>query len=119
MNQPQQLNLSNISDNDEWSLIFGDELLPRLVGTIMNDPYFAIVELVANCWDACATKVHINIKDEYLSIEDDGISMSKDEFHKRWRDLTYNRIKEQGGHQVNFPGKKTKKRKVFGKNGIG
>jgi hypothetical protein len=123
MNQSQQLNLSNISDSDEWSAaIFGDDFWPRLVGSIMTDPYFAIVELVANCWDAGATKVNISLpttEGEFFCIEDDGISMSKDEFRKRWRALTYDRIKEQGGHQVKFPNKKTKKRKVFGKNGIG
>jgi hypothetical protein len=121
MSQLHQLNIANISGN-EWSPIFGDEFLPRLVGSIMTDPYFAIVELVANSWDAGSNKVDIILpkqEGDIFSIEDNGISMSKEQFQRRWRDLTYDRIKEQGSTIEPSFKKTPKKRKVYGKNGIG
>jgi hypothetical protein len=44
-----QLDLSDAPGGDDWSPIFGDDFLPRLVGAIMKEPEFAVVELVSNC----------------------------------------------------------------------
>ena len=54
----------------------------------------ALTELIANAWDAGATKVDINIPNDYheeLTIEDNGTGMSLEEIKKRWLTLGYNR----------------------------
>lgn len=120
-NPADQLNLTDAPGGDDWSPIFGDDFLPRLVGAIMKDPEFAMVELVANCWDAGASKVNIiwpATEGQIFSIEDDGESMTMQEFQRRWRNLTYDRTKDQlniGG----IPKKLKKKRKIYGCNGVG
>lgn len=116
-----QLNMSDLPGQEAWRPLFGDDFLPRLVGSIMLDPHFAIVELVANSWDAGASKVEIQwplAEGDIFSISDNGISMTKEEFRRRWRDLTYNRTKEQGAI-VRFPNNTRRKRVAFGRNGVG
>jgi hypothetical protein len=116
----KQENIFTGSDS-YWGPIFGDEFLPRLAGSIMQDPHFAVIELVANCWDAGASAVEIEwpvSQGGIFCVQDNGISMSKEEFRKRWNHLSYDRTKEQGKN-VTFPKKTKKKRKAFGRNGIG
>jgi hypothetical protein len=116
-----QLDLSDAPGGDDWSPIFGDDFLPRLVGAIMKEPEFAVVELVSNCWDAGASKVHItwpSSEGDTFCIEDDGKSMTLEEFQRRWLDLTYDRTKEQPS-TVGTAKNQNSKRRVFGCNGIG
>lgn len=118
---PKQLNMSH-SNNEELPLLFGENFLEHHAGQIIQDPRFAIIELIANCWDAGATKVEISYPEnigETFFISDNGIGMTTDEFKLRWNNLNYSRIKHQG-KEVEFPkGKKNRKRLVFGKNGVG
>jgi histidine kinase/DNA gyrase B/HSP90-like ATPase len=111
-----------LTEQDELDLSFGESFLAHHAGRIISDPTFAIVELVANCWDAGATIVNIEWPDKAggtLSIEDNGTGMTKSEFGQRWMQLNYNRHNHQGDI-VEFPkGKKKNKRIAFGKNGIG
>jgi hypothetical protein len=103
-------------------LTFGDGFLEHHAGSIIADPHFALIELVANCWDAGADKVDIQwLKNnsQYLSIEDNGTGMTYEEFTQRWTQLNYNRLKSQGD-TVEFPPKSTKRKRFpFGRNGIG
>lgn len=109
----EQLNLS---------LTFGDGFLEHHAGSIIADPHYALIELVANCWDAGADRVDIEwLKDDgrYISIQDNGIGMTYEEFTQRWTQLNYNRLKHQG-NIVEFPPKSSKRKRVsFGRNGIG
>lgn len=43
----------------DQQVLFEDRFLESFVGSIVTDPAIAIVELVANCWDAYATEVKI------------------------------------------------------------
>ena len=55
--------------------LFEEDYLLRTLGAIVNSPDIALTELVANAWDAGASKVDIVIPehvDEELIIEDDG-----------------------------------------------
>src|SRR5262245_56755014 len=70
---------------------------PRFLEThagprILNDPRIAVVELVANAWDAGATKVQIAWPDAEVgvafSIEDNGTGLTNTEFRRRWRSLS-------------------------------
>ena len=69
---------------------FGDSFLDDHAGRIISDPYIAIVELVANCWDAGARVVNITWPEGInglFQIIDDGTGMKRDEFIGIWREL--------------------------------
>ena len=103
-------------------VLFGDRFLTRYAGQILADPATAIVELVANAWDAHATRVDITWPDgnRTFAIRDDGVGMTSAEFLHRWRMLDYERLVEQGGRSVppaDIPD--AKPRAVYGRNGKG
>ncbi len=104
-------------------LIYDDRFWEQYVGTkLVTDPVIAIVELVANCWDAGAKKVEIDWPEESgqaLSVKDDGEGMTKEEFYRRWGGMSYDRIRNQGATVDVEMGAMIQTRKVFGKNGIG
>lgn len=104
-------------------MLFGPDFLRDHVGQIMSDARVALIELVANAYDAGATRVHIEWPDTYgdrFSISDNGTGMTAQEFDTRWRTLGYNRMREQGPNAV-FPpnARKVKKRFAFGQSGKG
>ncbi|BBH31453.1 ATP-binding protein [Pseudomonas sp. St290] len=104
----------------EQACLFGPKFLEKFVGrNILYDPKVAIVELIANSWDAGASEVKIiwptPENEQYFSISDNGTGMSEEEFISRWRTLAYDRISSQGDNIII----NNKKRTVFGKNGIG
>ena len=103
--------------------LFEDRFLDDYAGQIMRDPIVALVELVANSWDAYATRVEIAWPDEktLFRISDNGIGMTAEEVDRRWRTFSYDRIKNQGGEMAQPPTDSgcTKPRRVFGRNGKG
>jgi hypothetical protein len=101
---------------------FADRFLQDHAGQIISEPRTAILELIANSYDAGATQIDIiwpTEKGDKFSITDNGIGMTKAEFEKRWKTLCYDRVAEQGTDVV-FP-KEAKgiKRKAFGRSGKG
>ena len=103
-------------------LEFDSQFFERHVGVVLHDPLVALVELLANAWDAGASRVHITWPEQLgdeLKIVDDGTGMSRRELEHRWRTLSYNRIASQGS-TVEFPvGRRASPRRAFGANGIG
>ena len=104
-------------------ITFGRRFLERHAGHVMDDPRIALVELVANAYDAGATSVKIEWPDQRggsFAISDNGIGMTKDQFARRWRQLNYSRLDEQGT-AVEFPPKTrgVQPRTAFGQSGIG
>lgn len=101
---------------------FGEGFIDDYAGRLILDPNVAIVELVANCWDAGASRVEITWpleKGGHFEIVDNGIGMTKDEFESIWTELNYNRLRRQGLF-VNFPDSSiTLKRTAYGRNGKG
>lgn len=101
---------------------FGEGFLDDHAGRIIQNPEIAIVELVANSWDAGARKVDITWpRDEggYFEIADDGTGMTREEFEKIWTELNYSRVKMHG-YKVEFPNPSIKlKRSAYGRNGKG
>ncbi len=79
---------------------FDSRFLGLYAGPIMSDPTTALVELVANSWDAYATKVEITWPDretgDVFEILDNGIGMTSKEFEQRWRTIYYDRASRQG-----------------------
>lgn len=105
------------------TLLYDERFLESYAGAIITDPATAIVELVANCWDAYATKVSITWPDtetqKQFKITDNGHGMTRDEFQYIWRTIAYNRVSAQGS-TTNPPDDTTgQPRLVFGKNGKG
>jgi hypothetical protein len=101
--------------------LFEEDYLIRTLGNLANSSEVALTELVANAWDAGATLVEIFIPEklgEKLTIEDNGIGMTKDNFYSRWMKLGYNRLKHQG-KKVEFPNGISLNRFAYGRNGVG
>jgi hypothetical protein len=105
-------------------VLFDPRFLDLHAGPIISDTSVAIVELVANAWDAYATDVAItwpNQRDNSrFSIVDNGRGMTPAQFDKRWRQIDYNRVVDEGTH-VDPPSdlKGHAQRKVYGRNGRG
>lgn len=104
--------------------LFDERFLERHAGEIIRDPEVAIVELVANAWDAWATRVDIRWaergNEQVFSITDDGKGMSKEKFERRWRTLDYNKLTEEGATAA--PPEELKQfgsRRSYGRNGKG
>ena len=108
----------------QQTCLFAPRFLVRFVGkAILTDPKVAIMELVANAWDAGATRVEIfwpnRTAERYFSIQDNGVGMTDDELTQRWRTLAYDRVAHQGEY-AEFPeGISLPPRKAFGTNGVG
>ncbi len=104
------------------SALFEDDYLLRELGQVAHVPQVALTELVANAWDAGASKVDLTLPAEIggaLTIIDDGHGMTPAQFRKRWMTLRYNREKNQGLN-VEFPSGRTgRPRRAYGRNGVG
>jgi hypothetical protein len=101
---------------------FADRFLQDHAGQIISEPRTAILELIANAYDAGATNIEIvwpAEKGQEFSVIDDGIGMTKAEFEKRWGTLCYDRAAEQGTAVVFPKGVKGIKRTAFGRSGKG
>ncbi|WP_244258824.1 ATP-binding protein [Cupriavidus gilardii] len=114
---------SNNARLQQEDLFYEDRFLESWAGAIITNPSTAIVELVANSWDAYATEVKISWPDpksnKQFSISDNGKGMTKAEFDYIWRAMSYDRIAKGGATTVPPPGVEGLPRFVFGKNGKG
>ena len=102
--------------------LFEDDYLLRELGQVAHVPQVALTELIANAWDAGASRVDLVLPNEIggtLTVTDDGHGMTPAQFKKRWMTLRYKREKYQGLN-VEFPvGRSARPRKAYGHNGIG
>ena len=104
------------------SSLFEEDYLLRELGQVAHVPQVALTELVANAWDAGATRVDVVLPSEIegtLTVTDDGHGMSPQQFRRRWMTLRYDRLKHQGAN-VEFPADRpARPRKAYGRNGVG
>jgi len=111
-----------MSDQTRHLSLFEEDYLLRELGPVAHVPQVALTELVANAWDAGASKVDLFLPSEpggTLTVVDDGHGMSAQQFSKRWMTLRYNRLKHQS-FKGEFPkGKNAKFRKAYGRIGVG
>lgn len=119
-----KLNLPPRESNlEQRTLLYDERFLESYAGPIITDPSTAIVEVVANCWDAYATEVEITWPDfaieRHFKIKDNGHGMTRDEFQHIWRTIAYNRRSAQGTMTGPPEGVSGQPRAVFGKNGKG
>ena len=114
--------MENVSSNAIQGTLFEEDYLIRTLGAIVNSPDVALTELVANAWDAGASRVNIIIpdeRDETMMVEDDGCGMTSNQFRERWMKLGYNRVKHQGKLAEVPPGRESMRRQAYGRNGVG
>lgn len=108
---------------EQRTLLYDERFLESYAGAIITDPATAIVELVANCWDAYATEVKIVWPDVELErqfkISDNGHGMTREEFQHIWRTIAYNRLSSGGNTTAPPADIQGLPRLVFGKNGKG
>lgn len=111
-----------MSEQPLQNSLFEDDYLLRELGQVAHVPQVALTELVANAWDAGASRVDLVLPTEIggiLTVTDDGHGMTPEQFKKRWMTLRYTREKYQG-FNVEFPtGRTACPRKAYGRNGIG
>lgn len=105
--------------------LFEDDYLLRELGQVVHVPQVALTELVANAWDAGATRVDLILPSEIggtLTVTDNGHGMTPAQFKKRWMTLRYDRLKHQGPN-VEFPAgpaaQSARPRCAYGRNGVG
>ena len=108
---------------EQKTLLYDERFLESYAGAIITDPATAIVELVANCWDAYATEVKITLPDfqheKQFRISDNGHGMTREEFQHIWRTIAYNRFNSGGANSPPPDEVQGLPRPVFGKNGKG
>ena len=106
-------------------VLFAPRFLETHAGaSVLNDPITALIELLANAWDAAATRVEIQWpaqrSHQIFSITDNGHGMTRDQFYRRWLTLAYDRRQEQGDDvEVRVGPNQRQSRVAFGRNGIG
>jgi hypothetical protein len=102
--------------------LFEEDFLLRTLGPLGYSPDVALSELVANAWDAGASRVEITIPSEVgqeLTVTDDGTGMTPEQFRARWMTLGYSRVRHQGA-DAEFPLEREELRRVaYGRNGVG
>ena len=102
--------------------LFEQDYLLRSLGVLAHSPDAALTELVANAWDAGASRVDVQIPlqlDQALVVEDDGTGLTATEFRTRWMTLGYDRVRHQGAGAA-FPAERTSwRRSAYGRNGVG
>src|ERR1019366_7415767 len=112
----------NVGQNLELPFSFSTNFLKDHAGHIITDPKTAITELIANAYDAGAMAVDITWPDDKVgpfAIADNGTGMTHEEFNRRWRTLSYDRLKEQWAGVEFPPGVPKRHRTAFGRNGKG
>lgn len=111
-----------MSDPSVQNSLFEDDYLLRELGQVAHVPQVALTELVANAWDAGASKVHLVLPEEIggtLVITDDGHGMTPSQFKKRWMTLRYDRARHQGLSVEFPPNRSARPRRAYGRNGVG
>ncbi len=102
--------------------LFEEDYLLRELGQVAHVPQVALTELVANAWDAGATRVDLILPAEIggtLTITDDGHGMTPLQFKRRWMTLRYDRLKHQSANVEFPPDRPGRPRKAYGRNGVG
>lgn len=95
--------------------LFERNFIERTYPNIVSDMSIAFAELVANSWDAGATRVDITIpqkQGQQIIIEDNGSGMTDEEFRSRWMVIAYNRVDHQGEHIDFLAADNTKIRRI-------
>lgn len=104
----------NEARSDNFKLEVDLNVLNHLgIGLYSSTPA-VVTEIVANAWDADATRVEIYIRDGVITVLDDGHGMGADELQGRFLKVGYARREQPGGGRS-----PAFNRPVMGRKGIG
>src|SRR5438067_13445043 len=90
---------------EDMQVSFGERFLQDHAGQIITEPRIALLELIANGYDAGATRVEVDWPAERggeFAVADNGTGMTRQELERRWTTLCYERAREEG-ESVAFP----------------
>lgn len=112
---------------DLFGASYDQRFLNKFLGNMIKDPVVAIIELIANAYDAGALNVHIKwptsreASNPKFEIKDDGRGLLSNEFQQIWGKLNYDKLANQSSIIDVFDenGVFLEKRHVYGKNGKG
>ncbi len=94
----------NMSQALKLETLYDQRFIEDYLGKGMSsDVITAIVELIANTWDAGAKRVKIEWptdENDRFSVTDDGHGLTASEFAQRWTRLSYNRQHGQGSRSL-------------------
>ncbi|MDC3189210.1 ATP-binding protein [Pseudoalteromonas elyakovii] len=106
-----------------YPVTYEDDFLLREIGSIATKADVAVTELIANAHDAGASEVKVIFPEDIggiITVEDNGIGMTNQQFEQRWLKLRYDRRKHQGSFvEIPTDNELSKKRLAFGRNGVG
>jgi len=113
--------LDDVPAQPRLDITFGESFLLDHAHSLLRNPDIAVVELIANAYDAGATRVDVQWPEGEgeVVVADNGTGMTKAELSHRWRTLCYNRTREQGSVVVFPPGVTGGQRAAFGQSGKG
>jgi hypothetical protein len=102
--------------------LFEEGFLVNSIGQIAQNPEVAIAELIANAWDAGASRVDIDVPPhvgQQITVSDDGVGLTPQQFRDRWMKLGYRRVRHQGEYAEFPPSRSSWQRRAYGRNGAG
>lgn len=97
----------------DFQMKIGLEVLNHLGINLYSNTAAVLSEVVANAYDADATKVRISISDEEICIQDDGCGMTAEDVNRKFLYVGYDRRKNNEALSPKF------RRPVMGRKGIG
>lgn len=98
--------------NEKYTMSLSLNVLNHLGINLYSSIPAVLSEIVANSWDADAETVKVNIENDIITIEDDGVGMNVEDINLRFLHV---------GHQKRSESTESKKfkRKYMGRKGIG
>ena len=97
---------------EKYALTLGVGVLDHLGIRLYSDTPAVLSEVVANAWDADAKRVEVEVKNDTITISDDGHGMSLEDINQRYLHVGYDRRKESAlSEEFHRP--------VMGRKGIG
>lgn len=101
-----------VPDNHKYSMTLDLSALRHLgIGLYSNTPA-VMSEAVANAWDADASQVDIDVKEDSMTIQDNGCGMTVNDANEKYLRVGYERRKKEGGSTRGG-------RQAMGRKGIG
>ncbi len=100
-------------NNKNYNFILDLNILNHLGVNLYSNTPAVLSEVVANSWDADAENVYINIEDEIITIEDDGLGMDYEDLKEKFLRVGYQKRISDKSITSRFH------RKVMGRKGIG
>ena len=104
--------------SEEYILEIDLNVLDHLGLNLYSNVPAVLAELIANAWDADASRVDVSVKEQsdgkQIVIKDDGCGMDDADMRKKFLTVGYQRRSKEGGDQTASKG-----RPVMGRKGIG